>query len=290
VIARFRSGRHATWPELPLPSTGVTRFHRYYEPLRYPTAPGLFLAGVRSIIPDHASGLPVLHTHSLCTCRRHCPGAADGSIHRSASPSLSLRCQPSPKTTIGSACTSSFSRIARRSLALRPAHSHDHQQCDCYPKASAISLPPCVLRLLPAGAVAGWGFHPLENAAFSRRTPFRSLLIVSNCGGRVDDSGPRNNPSQRASRAAPPSRRMPRPRLLNNGSLEHAGCAAVRVGFQRCLLLQSSALHKCVGHQKRRCLVVDRPVGHQHRAGAGEEEGSRQGRAEQPAVVGMRCW
>jgi hypothetical protein len=26
--------------------------------------------------------------------------------------------------------------------------------------------------LLPAGAVAGWALHPLESAAFSRRTPF----------------------------------------------------------------------------------------------------------------------
>jgi len=40
-----------------------------------------------------------------------------------------------------------------------------------YPKASAISLPPWLLRLLPAGAVAGWDLHPLENAAFPRRTP-----------------------------------------------------------------------------------------------------------------------
>src|ERR1039458_7175900 len=35
-----------------------------------------------------------------------------------------------------------------------------------YPKASAISLPPWLLQLLPAGAVAGWGLHPLESAAF----------------------------------------------------------------------------------------------------------------------------
>src|SRR6202043_1726089 len=41
-----------------------------------------------------------------------------------------------------------------------------------YPKASDISSPPCLLRLLPAGAVAGWGLHPLESAALSRRTPF----------------------------------------------------------------------------------------------------------------------
>ena len=28
-----------------------------------------------------------------------------------------------------------------------------------------------LLRLLPAGAVAGWDLHPLESAALSRRTP-----------------------------------------------------------------------------------------------------------------------
>jgi len=39
------------------------------------------------------------------------------------------------------------------------------------PKASTISLPPSLLRLLPAGAtVAGRGSHPLEDSAFSRRT------------------------------------------------------------------------------------------------------------------------
>src|SRR5580693_8252609 len=34
----------------PLPSAGVTRFPRYYEPLRHPRAPGLSLAGVRLIL------------------------------------------------------------------------------------------------------------------------------------------------------------------------------------------------------------------------------------------------
>src|SRR5258705_6550483 len=59
-----------------LPFTGVTRLQRYCEPLRHPTAPGLSLAGVRLVIPDLALGLPVLRTLSLCTCRRHYPGAA----------------------------------------------------------------------------------------------------------------------------------------------------------------------------------------------------------------------
>src|SRR6202011_5471704 len=59
-----------------LPSTSVTRLQRYYEPLRIPKAPGLSLAGVRLIIPDHALGSPVLRTLSLCTCCRQYPGAA----------------------------------------------------------------------------------------------------------------------------------------------------------------------------------------------------------------------
>ena len=63
-----------------LPSTGITRLRRYYEPLRRPRAPSLSLAGVRLVIPDHAVGLPVLRALSLCTCCRHYPGAASGRI------------------------------------------------------------------------------------------------------------------------------------------------------------------------------------------------------------------
>src|SRR5439155_12267182 len=70
-----------------LPSTGITRLQRYYEPLRHPRALGLSLAGVRLVIADHALGLPVLRTFSLCTCCRHYPGAAAGRTLRSASPS-----------------------------------------------------------------------------------------------------------------------------------------------------------------------------------------------------------
>jgi UDPglucose 6-dehydrogenase len=34
--------------------------------------------------------------------------------------------------------------------------------------------------LLPAGAVAGWDLHPLESAAFPRRTPYADVAVVSN--------------------------------------------------------------------------------------------------------------
>src|SRR5208282_1466034 len=77
----------------PLPSSGITRLQRYCEPLRHPSAPGLSLAGVRLIIPDHASGFPVLRALSLCACCRHYPGAADGLTRRSK---IAHPCQPSP--------------------------------------------------------------------------------------------------------------------------------------------------------------------------------------------------
>jgi hypothetical protein len=106
-----------------LPSTGVARLQRYYEPLRHPTAPGLSLAGIRLVIPDHALGLPVLRALSLCTCCRHYPGVATGRTLRPSHPAVSAF----PDMAVGSAYTSSFSRLARRSLALRPAHSRCHQ-------------------------------------------------------------------------------------------------------------------------------------------------------------------
>src|ERR1700757_3659080 len=50
-----------------------------------------------------------------------------------------------------------------------------------YPKASAISSPPCLLRLLPAGAIAGWELHPLEGAAFQRRTGIADMAKPAAC-------------------------------------------------------------------------------------------------------------
>jgi hypothetical protein len=106
-----------------LPSPGITRLQRYCEPLRLPRAPGLSLTGVRLIIPDHALGSPVLRTLSLCTCCRHYPGAAAGLVASLIHPAVSAF----PERVVGSACASTFSRLARRSLALRPAHSRCHQ-------------------------------------------------------------------------------------------------------------------------------------------------------------------
>ena len=71
---------------------------------------------------------------------------------------------------------SAFTRVAACTLARSPYF------VTRYPKASDISSPPCLLRLLPAGAVAGWDLHPLESAAFSRRTPVAGNCVPSLLG------------------------------------------------------------------------------------------------------------
>src|SRR5215469_5903807 len=65
-----------------------------------------------------------------------------------------------PRFHYRSTCTSSFSRFAQRLLTLRTAHSRGHQFVTSYPKASDISSPPCLLRLLPAGANCRVGLAP----------------------------------------------------------------------------------------------------------------------------------
>ena len=106
-----------------LPSTGITRLQRYYEPLRHPKAPGLSLTGFRLVLADHALGLPVLRTLSLCTCFRHYPGAASGRTASLTSPSrVSL---PRKGRRVGlrivlfEAC-SAFTRVTACTLAPSP--------------------------------------------------------------------------------------------------------------------------------------------------------------------------
>jgi hypothetical protein len=77
----------------------------HYGPLRHPEAPGPSLAGVRLIITDHPSGLPVLRALPLCTCRRHYPGAATGCFICSLPQPVSAF----PGMAAGSARASTFS-------------------------------------------------------------------------------------------------------------------------------------------------------------------------------------
>src|SRR5258708_6290929 len=161
--------------------TGITRFQRYYEPLRRPKAPGLSLTGFQLVIALTTPwGFP-------CCVRFRCvhavattPAQRLGVLFSLSHPAVSAF----PERVVGSACASSFSRLAQRSLALRSAHSRCHQFVTRIPKASASSLPPWLLRLLPAGAVAGWDLHPLESAALSRRTPDADIQRSRRCNLR----------------------------------------------------------------------------------------------------------
>src|SRR5712672_2245355 len=150
-----------------LPSTGVIRLQRYYEPLRHPEAPGLSLTGSRLIIPDHALGSPVLRTLSLCTCCRHYPGAATGCTCFAHSPrriSLPRKgCRVGLRIVLFEAC-SAFTRVTACTLALSPIRDTHSEGFSYF--VTSIAAP-----VLPAGAVAGWDLHPLESAALSRRTP-----------------------------------------------------------------------------------------------------------------------
>src|SRR5689334_3373839 len=69
----------------PLPSPGITRLLRYYEPLRHPRRPGLALTSCRLTDCDHRWGFPCCVWSPLSACRRQYPGRIDG-IVRSCSP------------------------------------------------------------------------------------------------------------------------------------------------------------------------------------------------------------
>jgi hypothetical protein len=73
-----------------------------------------------------------------------------------------------PVRVDGSACTSSFSRIARRSLTLRPARSRGHQKCDHYPNFRLLNACSGCFRLehLPGGAYTHWKAPPCRGAHY----------------------------------------------------------------------------------------------------------------------------
>src|SRR5215468_10267396 len=84
-----------------------------------------------------------------------------------------------PGRVTGSACTSSFSRLAWRLLALRPAHSRGHQVVTAIRRLQPFRYLHDCSGCFRLERLAGWGFHPLESAAFARRTPFAEIGPIS---------------------------------------------------------------------------------------------------------------
>ena len=150
-----------------LPSTGVTRFQRYYEPLRYPTRPGLSLASCQLIHTAITAGTSrVAHgPHCLHAVANTPAGRIE--LIRSYDPILFGL--PSFSRRVGSciagfgAC-SAFTHVTACTLAKSPMRPSA-------PEASAVSLPPLLLRLLPGGANQfPGGYTPAVDQRLSRRT------------------------------------------------------------------------------------------------------------------------
>ena len=151
----------------PLRSADVTRFPRYYGPLRHLARPGLSLTGVRlAVSRRHHTRFPGLRWSPLANMPSPPPRWTCGGYRSPESHSSGL-----PRYAGGSASKLCFSRPARRSLALRPACTRDRLKRSFPSKASTVSSPPPPLRLLPAGATScRVGLEPTENQHLSQRT------------------------------------------------------------------------------------------------------------------------
>jgi len=83
-----------------------------------------------------------------------------------------------PEMAIGSACATSFSRLAQCSLTLRPAHSRCHQFAARFTGGfnrlvtSTVAPVASGWSRLPGGTFTHW-----ESAALTRRTPEAAVLI-----------------------------------------------------------------------------------------------------------------
>jgi hypothetical protein len=107
-----------------------------------------------------------LRALSLCTCCRQYPGAATGRRLRSSHPAVSAF----PEIAVGSARTSTFSRLARRSLALRPAHSRRHLYVTSYTEGFSHFVTSMTAPVAsgwsgwPGGACTRWKAPPCHGA------------------------------------------------------------------------------------------------------------------------------
>ena len=152
-----------------LPSTGVTRLHQYYEPLRHPSQPSLSLTSCQLIPTAITAGTSRVASDPLCL---HAVANTPAGSMETCSLVLSHRLRPSPNRRrvgsciVGFEACSAFTHVTACMLTESPMRPST-------PKASAASLPPPLLRLLPGGTnqFPGGISLPLRISAFSRRTP-----------------------------------------------------------------------------------------------------------------------
>ncbi len=154
-------------PEVrPLSSTGITRLHRYYGPIRHPPRPGLSLAGVR-LASKPPLGFPVLRRSPYTDMPSPLPR---WDRRRDRFAPLKPTATAFPESLAGRLPHWSFRGLLSVHVSYGlPACGTASRHFPS--KASTMSLPPSSLRLLPAGAkVAGWELHPLKIDTLARRT------------------------------------------------------------------------------------------------------------------------
>jgi hypothetical protein len=151
----------------PLPSAGVTRFHRYYEPLRHPSAPGSSLAGVRLIFLTTPWGLPCCVrfpcVHAVATTPARRLGASSARFpSRISLPRYGSRVVP--RIDLFEAYTA-FTCVTACTLALSPSRDTHIRRLQLFRYLHSCSG--CFrLEHLPGGGFTHW-----ESVAFPRRTP-----------------------------------------------------------------------------------------------------------------------
>jgi hypothetical protein len=125
----------------PLPSTGITRLHRYYEPLRHPTRPGLSLASCQLIHTAITAGTSrVAHGPHCVHAVANTPAGRMELVRSCNSIRFGL---PTNSGRVGSCITIfgaclAFTHVTAYTLAESPSRPSA-------PEASAVSLPPPLL-------------------------------------------------------------------------------------------------------------------------------------------------
>jgi hypothetical protein len=151
----------------PLPSIGVTRLRRYYEPLRHPSQPSLSLASCQLIPTAITAGTSRVAHGPLCLhAVANTPAGRMEFVRSYHSIRFGL-----PRNRGGSAPALSVSGPAQRLLRLRPACSPSRL---CDPLHRRLQQLRCLRRCFDCYRVertsSRAGLPPLWTTAFSRRT------------------------------------------------------------------------------------------------------------------------
>ena len=152
-----------------LSSTGITRFHRYYDPLRSPKQPCLALASCRlvPIFRFHCWGFPCSVCLPIHACRRQYPGKSNGSC------SLVLLHQrrPSPILRRVSSCVNSFEACSTF-IRITTCMFTEPLKRPFTSKAPAIFFTSIAASIATGWSepVPGWVYLPLRSTGLSRRT------------------------------------------------------------------------------------------------------------------------